>query len=145
MNGDMRRRQFLQSASALGLGAGLGGFPGLAEITPARGAELAVGPDAVRFRPEIEPVVAWIEETPRDRVLEVAVNHLKDGLSYRDLLSGLFLAGIRNIQPRPVGFKFHAVLVINSAHLLGQTASSKERLLPLLWASTTSSPRRRRT
>ena len=47
---------------------------------------------------------------------------------------GLFLAGIRNVKPRPVGFKFHAVLVINSAHLLGQTAAPDERLLPLLWA-----------
>ena len=59
---------------------------------------------------------------------------LKAGLSYRDLLAGLFLAGIRNIKPRPVGFKFHAVMVINSAHLLGQTAAVDERLLPLFWA-----------
>ena len=114
-------------------------------ITPARAADLKVGPDAVRFRPEIEPVVRWIEETPRERALEVAIGHLKGGLSYRDLLAGLFLAGIRNVKPHPVGFKFHAVLVINSAHLLGQTASVNDRLLPLLWASTTSRPRRRRT
>ena len=134
MAGDLRRRRFLQSASALGLGAGLGGWPALAGITPARGAEMVVGPDAVRFRSEVEPVVRWIEETPRDQALETAVAHLKAGLSYRDLLSGLFLAGIRNVKPRPVGFKFHAVLVINSAHLLGQTASVDERLLPLFWA-----------
>jgi len=134
MAGDLRRRRFLQSASALGLGAGLGAWPGLGRITPARAADMAVGPDAVRFRPEIEPVVRWIEETPRDRAMEVALGHLKAGLSYRDLLSGLFLAGIRNVKPRPVGFKFHAVLVINSAHLLGQAAASDERLLPMLWA-----------
>ncbi len=134
MAGNLRRRRFLQSASALGLGAGLGGWPGLGRITPASAADLAVGPDSVRFRPEIEPVVRWIEETPRDRAMEVAIAHLKGGLSYRDLLSGLFLAGIRNVKPRPVGFKFHAVLVINSAHLLGQTAGEDERLLPLLWA-----------
>ena len=59
---------------------------------------------------------------------------LKDGLSYRSLLAGLFLAGIRNIKPRPVGFKFHAVMVINSAHLLGQTSAVSERLLPMFWA-----------
>src|SRR5438309_1918639 len=47
---------------------------------------------------------------------------------------GLFLAGVRNVQPRPVGFKFHTVLVINSAHMLGQTAAVNERLLPLFWA-----------
>jgi hypothetical protein len=95
---------------------------------------MKVGPDAVRFRPEIEPVVRWIEETPRERALEVGVAHLKNGLSYRDLLAGLFLAGIRNIKPHPVGFKFHAVMVINSAHLLGQTAPVTDRLLPLFWA-----------
>src|SRR4051812_3006893 len=128
------RRQFLQSASALGLGMGLGSWEVLRGVTPARGADMKVGPDAVRFRPEIEPVVRWIEETPRERAIEVALAHLKDGLSYRDLLSGLFLAGVRNVRPHPVGFKFHAVLVINSAHLLGQTAPVADRLLPLFWA-----------
>ena len=122
MDATLRRRRFLQSASALGLGAGLGDWALLRTVTPAGAAAMAVGPDAVRFRPEIEPVVRWIEETPRDRILDVAVDHLKNGLSYRDLLAGLFLAGIRNIKPHPVGFKFHAVMVINSAHLLGQTA-----------------------
>jgi hypothetical protein len=128
------RRRFLQSASALGLGAGLASWELLRGITPARAADLQVGPDAVQFRPEIEPVVRWIEETPPDRAMEVAIGHLKDGLSYRDLLAGLFLAGIRNIKPRPVGFKFHAVMVMNSAHLLGQTAAVPDRLLPMLWA-----------
>src|SRR4051812_27627756 len=128
------RRQFLQSASALGLGMGLGSWEVLRGVTPARGADMKVGPDAVRFRPEIEPVVRWIEETPREQAMEVAIAKLKEGLSYRDLLSGLFLAGIRNIKPHPVGFKFHAVMVINSAHLLGQTAPVPARLLPLLWA-----------
>ncbi len=132
MRGTLRRRQFLQSSTVLGL-AGLGAMEGLARVTPTR-ADMAVGPDAVRFRPEIEPVVRWIEETPRDRVFEVALAELKKGLSYRDLLSGLFLAGIRNIKPRPVGFKFHAVMVINSAHLLGQASAVDERLLPLFWA-----------
>src|SRR3954452_1216696 len=128
------RRQFLQAASALGLGAGLGSSEALQAITPASAEDAKVGPETVRFRPEIEPVVRWIEETPREQILDKAVAELKDGLSYRSLLSGLFLAGIRNIKPRPVGFKFHAVMVINSAHLLGQTAAVTDRLLPLFWA-----------
>src|SRR4051794_15453076 len=114
MDGTFRRRDFMRTASALGLGAGLGGGAALRAITPASAGAMAVGPDAVRFRPEIEPVVRWIEDTPRERVLDVAVHHLKDGLPYRDLLAGLFLAGVRNIKPHPVGFKFHAVMVINS-------------------------------
>jgi hypothetical protein len=133
-NGTLGRRRFMQSASALGLGAGLGDWALVRGVTPARAAEMKVGPEAVRFRPEIEPVVRWIEDTPRERVFDVAVDRLKHGLSYRDLMAGLFLAGIRNIKPHPVGFKFHAVMVINSAHLLGQTASVDDRLLPLFWA-----------
>ncbi|MDR3620355.1 MAG: hypothetical protein P4L85_13475 [Paludisphaera borealis] len=127
------RRRFLHSASALGLGAGLGSWELLRGITPAAD-EAKVGPEMVRLRPEIEPVVRWIEETPREKVFEKAVAELNAGLSYRALLGGLFLAGVRNVQPRPVGFKFHAVLVINSAHLLGQSAPFSERLLPLFWA-----------
>jgi hypothetical protein len=88
----------------------------------------------VVFRPEIEPIVRLIEETPRERSIETAVIQLKKGLSYKNLLAGLFLAGIRNIKPRPVGFKFHAVMVINSAHVLGQASAVTQRLLPLLWA-----------
>ncbi len=67
-------------------------------------------------------------------IFDVALEQLKAGLSYRDLLAGVFLAAIRNVQPRPVGFKFHAVLVVNSAHLLAQSAAEDDRLLPLLWA-----------
>jgi hypothetical protein len=121
-------------ASALGLGAELGPWANLRTITPLRADLARVGPEMVRFRPEIEPVVRLIEETPRDRALEVMIEQLKKGLSYKNLLSGLFLAGIRNIKPRPVGFKFHAVMVINSAHVLGQSSAVTERLLPLMWA-----------
>jgi len=121
-------------ASALGLGAELGPWASLKTITPLQASQAQVSPAMVRFRPEIEPVVRLIEDTPRERALEVAISQLKSGLSYRNLLAALFLAGIRNIKPRPVGFKFHAVMVINSAHLLGQSSAVTERLLPLLWA-----------
>ena len=130
----LRRRHFLRSASALGLGAGLGDWARLQTITPATAAAMTVGTEAVQFRPEIEPVVRWVEQTPRERILDVTVGHLKHGLPYRDLLAGLFLAGIRNIKPHPIGFKLHAVLVINSAHMLGQSVSREDRLLPLFWA-----------
>ena len=33
-----------------------------------------------------------------------------------------------------VGFKFHAVLVVNSAHLASQAASDRDRWLPLFWS-----------
>jgi hypothetical protein len=134
MNEVLRRRRFLQIATAVGLGSELGPWASLRLITPLHAEETQVKPEMVTFRPEIEPVVRLLEETPRERALEVAIAQLKKGLSYKNLLAGLFLAGIRNIKPRPVGFKFHAVMVINSAHVLAQSAAASERLLPLLWA-----------
>jgi hypothetical protein len=111
-----------------------GAWAALESIVPVHAADLAVSPEVVRFSPEMEPVVRWIEDTPRDRVLQVAAEKLKAGLSFRQLLGGLFLAGIRNIKPRPVGFKFHAVMVMNSAHQLALDAPQHDRLLPFFWA-----------
>jgi hypothetical protein len=86
------------------------------------------------FSSEIEPLVRLIEDTQRDKLLESIAAEVHKGTSYEQLLSAVFLAGVRGIQPRPVGFKFHAVLVINSAHLASQRAADKERWLPLFWA-----------
>ena len=45
------------------------------------------------------------------------------------------LAGVRNVQPRPsVGHKFHAVLVVNSAHLASLASPDTDRWLPIFWA-----------
>jgi len=66
-------------------------------------------PQAVRFSPEIEPLVRLLEDTPRERLLEEVASRIRRGLIYREVLTALLLAGVRNIQPRPVGFKFHSV------------------------------------
>src|SRR6266571_7516199 len=67
-------------------------------------ADAEVTADAVQFRPEIEPLVSLIETTPRDKCAEMVVEQLRRGVSYRQLLAALFLAGIRNVNPRPPGF-----------------------------------------
>ena len=107
----------------------------LPRLMPVSAAEARVEPSVVRFDPAIEPLVRMLEETPRERLLEEVAARIRKGLSYRDALAALLLAGIRNIQPRPsVGFKFHAVLVVHSAHLVAQASPEAERWLPLLWA-----------
>src|SRR6185436_19679176 len=88
----------------------------------------------VRLHPDIEPLVRLLEDTSRERVLEEVATRLKRGLSYRELLAALLLAGVRNIQPRPVGFKFHAVLVVHSAHLASLASPDSDRWLPIFWA-----------
>jgi hypothetical protein len=42
---------------------------------------------------------------------------------------------VRNVQPRPsVGFKFHSVLVVHSAHLASIGGADEHRWLPIFWA-----------
>ena len=93
-----------------------------------------VTPDVVKFRPEMEPLVSLIENTPRDKCAEVAVEQLRRGVSYRQLLAALFLAGIRNVNPRPPGFAMHCVFIIHSAHLISLESPADLRLLPLFFA-----------
>src|SRR2546426_12448443 len=74
--------------------------------------------DIVKFRPEIEPLVSLIENTPRDKCAEMAVEQLRRGVSYRQMLAAVFLAGIRNINPRPPGFALHCGFVLYPSHLV---------------------------
>ena len=99
-----------------------------------RAEEAKLDPKQVQFRPEIEPLIRMIEEAPRQRVLEEVGALIKKGTTYTEVLSALMLAGVRNIQPRPVGFKFHAVLVVNSAHLASLNSPDSDRWLPIFWA-----------
>jgi hypothetical protein len=128
------RRLFLQKAAAAGVVLGTGDLGYFAGLRPVSAAEAQVDPKGVRFRPEIEPLVRLLEETSRDRLLEEVGSRIKGGTTYREVLTALMLAGVRNIQPRPVGFKFHAVLVVNSAHLASQNSPDSDRWLPIFWA-----------
>jgi hypothetical protein len=119
------RRSFLSASTAFGF---------LQSLPPVSAADAAANPKLVAFEPEIEPLVRVLEDTPRDKVLEEIGNRVKKGTSYRDVLAALFLAGIRNVQPRPVGFKFHAVLVVNAAHLASLAGPDRDRWLPIFWA-----------
>ena len=113
----MKRRSFLKTAAGAGALAGLGDLGFLAQLPAVSAAEAKLGPRLVRLHPEIEPLVRLLEDTPRERVLEEVATKIKHGTTYREILAALLLAGVKNIQPRPVGFRFHAVLVVNSAHL----------------------------
>jgi hypothetical protein len=135
------RRAFLghstRGAAALGAAGlgGLGDFSFLAGLNPVSAAEAAPQPSIVRFTADVEPLVRLLEDTPRDAVLEKVADRIRGGASYRQVLAALQLAGIRNVQPRPsVGFKFHAVLVVNSAHLASINSPDEHRWLPILWA-----------
>ena len=128
------RRQFFKTAAVAGATAGLGDFSFLRCLPRVAAEEVKLDSKMVRFHPDIEPLVRLLEETPRERLLEEAATRIHHGLTYRELLAALLLAGVRNIQPRPVGFKFHAVLVVNSAHLASISSPDSDRWLPIFWA-----------
>src|SRR4029453_12558983 len=129
------RRQFLQTTTTAAAVAGLGQLDFLGKLPRVSAQEARPDPKIVRFTSDIEPLVGLIEETPRARLLEEVAGRIRKGTTYREVVAALLLAGVRNIQPRPsVGFKFHAVLVVNSAHLASVAGPAKERWLPIFWA-----------
>src|SRR3954454_5306447 len=106
MKSQTSRRDLLQAAA---FGAGFAFFGGLPRVSAE---EAKLDPKLLHLGSGIEPTGRLLEETPRDRLLEEVADRIHKGLSYREVLAALLLAGVRNIQPRPaVGFKFHAVLV----------------------------------
>ena len=129
MSNSLPRRTFLGTAA---LGANLG-F--LANLRPVSARESQLDPKLVHVDSGVEPLVKLLEESSRETVLEEVGTRIKNGMSYQELLAALFLAGVRNVQPRPnVGFKFHAVLMVHSAHLASRAAPDRERWLPILWS-----------
>jgi hypothetical protein len=129
------RRDFLKLSVAGGALAGLGDLAFLRQLPAVAAAETRLDPKTVQFQPDIEPLVRLLEETPRERLLEEVAVRIRGGVSYREVLAALLLAGVRNVQPRPqVGFKFHAVLVVNSAHLASVSSPAEHRWLPIFWA-----------
>jgi len=127
------RRSFLKTAAVGGLAA-VGDLAFLSKLQPVSADETKLDPNLVRVSSELEPLVRLLEDTPREKLLEEVGSRIRKGLSYRDVVAALLLAGVRNIQPRPVGFKFHAVLVVNSAHLASLSSPPEHRWLPIFWA-----------
>jgi hypothetical protein len=129
------RRDALKTGTAAGLMLGLGDLSFLARLGAVSAAEAKLELKAVQLRPEIEPLVRLIEETPRDKLLEEVAARIRRGVSYQEVLAALLLAGVKNVEPRHnVGFKFHTVLVVNSAHLASMASPPEHRWLPIFWA-----------
>jgi hypothetical protein len=130
----IKRRHFLKVAAGTTALAGLGDLGFLAKLPSVSAEEAKIEPKWVRFGPDIEPLIRLLEETPRDRVLEEVAMRIRRGLTYRELLAALLLAAVRGIQPRPIGFKFHAVLAIHAAHLASLASTGPDRWLPIFWS-----------
>lgn len=126
------RRDFMTRSLSASAIAAAGNFAFLQNLPPlsAQQVQRTLAPVAG----DVEPLVRLIEDSPRNRLIEDVATRIRGGASYQQVLTALMLAGVRGIQPRPVGFKFHAVLVVNSAHLASLSAADRDRWLPLFWA-----------
>ena len=83
---------------------------------------------------DIDELLDILEDTPRSQTIERVVARIRSGVSYEDLLAALTLATVRNVQPYPdVGFKYHAVMVLQALHRTASGMGSTQRWLPVLW------------
>lgn len=107
----------------------------LGKLPPVSAQDARVNPKLVRLEAGIEPLVRLIEDTPQSDLLEKVAQRIRQGTTYQEVVSALFLAGVRNVPPRPtVGFKFHAVLVVQAAHTASMASPDGDRWLPIFWA-----------
>ncbi len=126
------RRQFLKYAGVSGTALGVGNLAFLTRLPAVSAQEARVSPRLVRLDAGIEPLVRLIEETPQSDLLEKVAQRIHQGTSYQQVVAALFLAAVRNVQPRPsVGFKFHAVMVVNAAHMTSLSSPEGDRWLPI--------------
>jgi hypothetical protein len=130
----MLRRNLLKSMAGVGLASCLPDLGPLGAFSAAVASNNEVTPDVVQLHGAIEPLVRLIEETPREHCFDMASQELQRGTPYRQFLAALYLAGVRNVNPQPPGFKFHCVFVIHAAHQLSMNSPVEDRLLPLFWA-----------
>jgi len=114
----MKRRAFLQVGGAA-CAAGMGGRRG-----------------STATASDTSALVSLLEESPRERIPAEIVKRIRGGLTHQALLEALTLAAVRNVQPYPdVGFKFHAVMVLQSIHLTTRGLPSEDEWLPAIWAA----------
>ena len=84
---------------------------------------------------DVYELLDLLEETPRAQIMERVVARIRSELRYEDLLAALTLATVRNVQPYPdVGFKYHAVMVLQAIHHTTLGVAPADRWLPVLWA-----------
>jgi hypothetical protein len=75
---------------------------------------------------DLDSLIELILNTPRDRRVGVVAEELRRGLSYREFLTGLYLAAVR-LQ------NTHHVAVVHSANWIAGSLPARDGFLPLVW------------
>jgi hypothetical protein len=118
MNPRTSRRAFLQAAPLSLVGAGLVGD------------RFLLGEEAPRVITgsgrDLESLIGLIMDTPQDRRVAVVVGELRKGLSYRDLLAGLYLAAVRIESTHPVA-------MVHAANWVAAALPARDVFVPLFF------------
>ena len=101
---------------------------GTAGLLAAPGITLGAG------KVDLDALADLFRAAPRAEIFDHAVVALRGGADFRTLLGAAFVAGVHDIRPRSVGGKLHAVMMVESAFLLTEHATPRERLLAALWS-----------
>ena len=125
------RRDFVTQATTLSAAAAVGDFAFLDNLPPVSAQEARPSREMVRFGGDIEPLVRFIEDTARDRLLEGVAQRIRAGTSYQELLAALMLAGVRGIHFRQDPKRIRlATLAIRQAHSRQRGLSVEPRRAP---------------
>ncbi len=134
----MQRRSFLRGVVAGGAAAAC------SSETAARARALArlealegVGPDRDLERSEVagelDRLADEILATDADELSSKALGWLDGDWTERDILSAAYLAGLREIDPSPIGGQVHALMMVASAAVAVAELPAAERALPVLF------------
>lgn len=124
------RRRFLQSAATAGTALGLGEWGGLLGFSFARDKDAMVTPDLIGYDREIAALARLIEETPREKCVELMMERFRKGMTYRQFLAALYQAGVT----AKTYYGGHSAYAVCSAHQLSLELPAHESLMPVFWA-----------
>ena len=97
---------------------------GLASHQTLLGSELL--PGAGRTNRELESLIELLIETPPDRRVAVLGEELRQGLSYRSLLTAVYLAAVRVES-------IHPIAMVHAANWIAASLPARDTFLPLVW------------
>jgi hypothetical protein len=126
------RRRFLKRLAAGAVGAtalstGLPGAFGPFAAPRPNGSGAGSDPDRILH------LAGLFRSVSPDEAFDLALRQQRAGATWRELLGGIFLAGVHDIEPRPVGFKLHTLMIAASVAELAGAAPPRDRLVPVLF------------
>src|ERR1700728_1009315 len=91
-------------------------------------------PNRVRFADAIEPLVQFIEETPRDEILDRTLEKLRAGGSTQTMLTASALAVTRSsdLPPGDHGGPLHPLAGLYAVSKLVSRLEGEDRFVPVL-------------